>query len=83
MREKPERRKSDIALRSVLSGVEHDHVGARDHDLADDGVAELEDRVDHLALVVLDDVGVAGHVDEVAQLGLGLERAVACSPCPA
>ena len=64
-------------LRSVLSGVDRHHVGARHHDLAHDGVAELEDRVDHLALAGLDERALAGQVDQVAQLGLGLERPVA------
>ena len=51
------------------------------HDLAGDGVAELEDRVDHLALPRLDERVVASHVDEVAQLALAFERAVA-EPLP-
>ena len=57
--------------------VDRDHVGARHHDLARERVAELEDGVDHLPLVVLDDRGVAGDVEQVAQLGLALERSVA------
>ena len=75
IREKPERRNSDIAWRRRRVGVDADHVGARHHHLADEGVAELEDRVDHLALVVLDHVGLAGQVDQLAQLALAGERA--------
>ncbi|GMA20065.1 hypothetical protein GCM10025862_20860 [Arsenicicoccus piscis] len=63
-----------LAQRLVL--VERDHVGARHHHLARQRVTELEDRVDHLALVVLDDVALLGHVHEIPQLGLGLERPV-------
>ena len=68
---------SDIAWRSVLLVVDGHHVGARHHDLARDRVAQLEDGVDHLPLVGLDDRGLGGQVEQVAQLGLGLERAVA------
>ncbi len=46
------------------------------HHLPGEGVAEFEDRVDHLPLVVLDDLALAGHVDQFAQLGLGGERPV-------
>ena len=53
-----------------------DHVGARHHHLADDGVAELEHRVDHLPLAGLDHRGLLGQVDQRAQLGLGRERAL-------
>ena len=35
---------------------DHRHVGPRHHHLADDGVAELDDALDQLALVVLDHV---------------------------
>ena len=66
-----------LAQRLVL-GDGH-HVGPRHHHLAHDGVAELEDRVDHLALVVLDDVGLPRPVEQVAQLGLALERSLAVS----
>ena len=83
IREKPERRKSDIALRSACPRRSTTMSVRGHHDLAGEGVAELEDGVDHLALVRLDDVRVAGHVDEVAQLALALERARRCSPCPA
>ena len=46
-------------------------------------VAELEDRVDHLALAGLDDLAGLGEVDELAQLGLGRERALAEAPARA
>src|SRR3712207_7207340 len=54
-----------------------DDVGARHHDLAGDGVAQLEHRVDHVALAGLDDAALLGHVDQLAQLDLGGERPVA------
>ena len=60
-----------------LAAIDADHIGARHHHLAGDGVTELEDRVDHLSLFGLDEVGFACQVDEFAQLGLGVERSVA------
>src|SRR5581483_6459791 len=45
-------------------------------DLARDGVAQLEDGLDHLPLVVLDDPALLGDVDEFAQFDLGGERAL-------
>ena len=60
-----------------LAALDEHHVGARHHHLADDGVAELEDRVDHLPLAGLDEVALLGQVDQVAQLRLGVERALA------
>ena len=66
-----------MRLAQGLVALDGHHVGARHHDLAHDGVAELEDRVDHLALAGLDERGLAREVDQVAQLGLGGERAVA------
>ena len=44
------------------------HVGARHHHLAHDGVAELEDRVDELAVVLLEHVELGGLVDHAEQL---------------
>ena len=64
-------------LAQVLVALDVDHVGARHHHLAHDGVAELEDRVDHLPLAGLDHRGRLGEVDQLAQLGLGRERALA------
>lgn len=62
-------------LADGLGALDPDDLGARHHDLAGDGVAELEHRVDHLALGVLDDAAFLGEVDELAQLDLGAERA--------
>ena len=59
IREKPLRSASDIAWREVLVALDEDHVGARHHHLAHDGVAELEHRVDHLALAGLDHRGAS------------------------
>ena len=53
------------------------HVRAGHHHLADERVAQLEHRVDHLALGLVDDAAGAGHVDQLAQLHLGGERALA------
>ena len=60
---------------ATSSGVGHggrrahgDHVGAGHHDLAGDGVAELDDRLDQLALLVLDDLVLGGGVDDAEQL---------------
>ena len=64
-------------LAQVLVVLDVDHVRARHHHLAGDGVAELEDRVDHLPLPRLDHRRRLGEVDELAQLGLGGERALA------
>ena len=77
MREKPGAQEQRHRRAQRLVAVDGDHVGARHHDLARDGVAELEDRVDHLALAGLDQRALARQVDQVAQLGLALERAVA------
>ena len=49
-------------------GVDGDHVGAWDHDLAHEGLAELDDRTHHLAVLVLDGVGLADLVDHLAQV---------------
>ena len=43
----------------------------------DEGVAQLEDAVDHRPLARLDEVALLGQVDQVAQLLLGVERALA------
>ena len=55
-------------------GLEHDHVRAGHHHLADDGVAEVDDRVDERPLGVLDDVLGVGDVGHRQQLGLGHVR---------
>ena len=70
-----QRQRHELAKRLVA--LDEDHVGTRDHHLAHEGVAELEDRVDHPALVGLDDAGLLGQVDHLAQLSLGRERALA------
>ena len=64
-------------LAQVLEALDVDDVAARHHHLADDGVAELEDRVDHLAFAGLDHRRRLGEVDQLAQLGLGRERPLA------
>ena len=51
--------------------VEAEHVGARHHDRAHQRVLQLEDLVDHLALLALDDALAGAHVDQRAQLLLG------------
>ncbi len=64
-------------LAQRLVPLDEDHLGARHHHLLREGVAELEDGVDHLALVILDEVVGLGEVDHLAQLGLRGERALA------
>ena len=53
-----------------------DDLRARHHHLLDEGVAQFEDRVDHLAFLGLDLVGPFRHVDVLAQLALRGEGAV-------
>ena len=57
-------------------GLDHHHVGARHHDLAHDRVAELDDRLDQLALLVLDHLVVGRGLDDPEQLLLADERAL-------
>ena len=57
--------------------VDRDHVGARHHDLAHEGVGELEDRVDELAVVLLDELVLGRLVDDAEQLLLRRERRAA------
>ena len=64
-------------LTDRLRALDEDDLGTRDHHLPDEGVAELEDGVDHLPLLVLDEVVGLGHVDELSELGLGGERTLA------
>ena len=56
-------------------GLDGDHVDARHHDLADGGVGELEDVVDHLALVFFEHALLLADLDQQAQLVFGDERA--------
>ena len=51
-----------------------DHVRPGHHHLAGDGVAELDDALDELALLVLDHLVVGGRLDDAEQLLLGDER---------
>src|SRR5215204_1584539 len=55
-------------LPEVRGGVDRDHVGARHHHLADDGVVELEDRVDELAVALFEHVELGCLVDHAEQL---------------
>ena len=68
MREYPAFRNSAIACAEVRGGVDRDHVGARHHHLAHDGVVELEDRVDELAVALFEHVELGGLVDHAEQL---------------
>ena len=45
---------------TVAAFVDDHHVGPRHHHLAGDGVAELDDALDQLALLVLDHLVVGG-----------------------
>ena len=53
------------------------HLGAGNHDLAHEGVAEFEDRVQHLPLLVLDHRVGPCLVEQLTQFGLTHERALA------
>ena len=55
-------------MRSGVSPRRGHHVGARHHDLAGEGVAQLEHGPDHPALLVLDDVRLADPLDHLPQL---------------
>ena len=59
----------------ALVPVDEHHLGAGHHHLADDGVTELEHRLDHLALAGLDDAALLEEVDQAAQLRLARQRA--------
>ena len=60
-----------------------DHVRLRHHHLAGDGVAELDDALDQLALFVLDHLVLGGRLDDAQQLLLAHERPLLRGPCPA
>ena len=75
-REKPTSIASSIAASMVCVDLDRDHVGARQHHFAHDGVAELEDRVDELALLAFDGLLFGGDVGHRADLLLGDERAL-------
>ena len=64
-----------LTQRPVL--VHGQHVGTRHHDLTDHRVTKLKDGVDHLAFPRLDEQRLFRHVDQITQLGLRVERAVA------
>ena len=57
-----------IASSIVASAGQADHRDARDHDLVDAPVAELDDRVDHLLLFGLEDALLAAALDEDLEL---------------
>ncbi len=57
-----------------------DHVRTGDHDLAHQGVPELEHRGDHVALATFDDVALLREINEVAQFRFGGERTVPVAP---
>ena len=63
-------------LPQCLVAFDEHHVGARHHHFAGKCLTELEDRVDHLALVILDQRTLLRQVDEVTQLRLTCERPV-------
>ena len=59
-----------VSIASSIVGArrQRDHRDARDHDLVDALVAELDDRVDHLLLLGLEDPLLAAALDDQAQL---------------
>ncbi len=65
----------DVERLGGRDGLGHrDHVEPRDHHLAGDRVSELDDRLDELALLVLDHVLFDGDIGEREQLLLRDER---------
>ena len=75
MREKPPSIARSMRLLDRRVGLDRDHVGARQHHLAHDGVAELEDRVDEPPLLALDRLLVGRDVGHRPEVLLGDERA--------
>ena len=49
-------------------GVDGHHVGARHHNLAHEGVPQVEDGADHVAVLFLEALGFADLVDDLAQV---------------
>ena len=72
-RENPRSMARSMAVFDGVVGVDRHHVGARQHHLAHDGVAELEDRVDQPAFLALDGVLAGRDVGHGADLLLGDE----------
>src|SRR3546814_20135039 len=73
--------RSDVCSSDLLhhvtdppAGLDGDHVEPGHHDLADDGVAELDDGLDEGLLVLLDGLGLHSHLGEGAPLLLGDDR---------
>src|SRR5262249_56822416 len=67
-------------LAKRLVRLDPDHIGPGHHDLAHDRVAEREDRVDHVALTMLDHAALLRQVYELAQLDGGGERTLGVAP---
>ena len=61
-------------------GVDRDHVGARQHHLAHDGVTELEDRVDQPTFLAFDGVLAGRDVGHRAEVLLGDEGTLLQAP---
>ena len=62
-------------LAERLGRLDPHHLGARHHDLAHDGVAEIEDGLQHLAFRLVHDAAITGEVDHLAQFHIRRERA--------
>ena len=75
-----------IAMRDRLVdgrvGLDRDHVGARQHHLAHDGVAELEDRVDELALLGLDRRPPAAATSAIVRISASVTNGPPRKPLP-
>ena len=63
----PRARRCTISLGRIV-GVDHDHLGAVDHDVGDRQVAQVEQAADHVAVVLLDAALAVQQVDRAAQL---------------
>ena len=79
---KPLRMATSTTSEMRKSPAHGDHVGPGHHHLADDRVAELEERLDELALLGLDHLALDGEVGDGEELLLGEERARPSGPCP-
>ena len=66
-------------LQDSLAALDPHHLGARNHDFADERVPQLEHRGDHVAFAALDHVPFLGQVDEIAKLRLRGKWPVAVS----
>ena len=56
----------DDSLRRLV-GIEHDHLGAMDHDVGDRQLAQIEQAAHHVAVELFHDAGAMHEIDGAAQ----------------